>query len=65
MKKFEYKVLSVKASGKFVASSEKAAEKLQEELNAVGVEGWELVDSSGNTAISGYFLLFLKRELNQ
>ncbi|MCL1820606.1 MAG: DUF4177 domain-containing protein [Oscillospiraceae bacterium] len=63
MKKFEYKVLSIK-KGAFT-SGEKYAEKFAEELNAYGIEGWELVEITGNTSLEGYVISVFKRELNR
>jgi hypothetical protein len=63
MRKFEYKVLPIKAGGTIITSAEKAAEKIQAELDALSAEGWELVESSGNAALEGFLLLFFKREL--
>ncbi|MDR2183524.1 MAG: DUF4177 domain-containing protein [Clostridiales bacterium] len=62
MRKFEHKVLPIKTGGIFI-TAEKAAENIQEELDALGAEGWELVESSGNAALEGFLLLFFKREL--
>ena len=61
MKKFEYKVLPLK-KGAFT-SGEKYAEQFSTELNALGAEGWELIDISGNVSLEGYVILVFKREL--
>ena len=63
MKKFEYKVLSIK-KGTFT-SGEKYAEQFTAELNIHGVEGWELVEVSGNMALEGYVIVVFKREIIQ
>jgi len=63
MRKFEYKVLSVKR-GAF-SSAEKYAEQVATELNALGADGWELIEISGNATLEGFVLQVFKRELNQ
>ena len=63
MKKFEYKVLTIK-KGTFT-SSEKYAGQMTMELNALGAEGWELIEITGNTSLEGYLIQFFKRELNR
>ena len=63
MKKFEYKVVSVK-KGAFT-SAEKYMEHFAAELNALGSEGWELIEITGNAALEGFVIQVFKRELNQ
>jgi len=61
MTKFEYKTLTIK-KGAF-SSSDKYADQFTVELNALGVDGWELVDITGNVSLEGFVLLIFKREL--
>ena len=63
MKRFEYRVISVK-KGTFI-SAKKYAMQLASELNALGSEGWELIETVGSAFIDGYVLQVFKRELNQ
>jgi len=63
MEKFEYKVLSVK-KGTFT-SGEKYAKQIETELNALGVEGWELIEITGNVTLEGFIVQIFKRKLNE
>ena len=63
MKKFEYKVLSIKR-GTFT-SNEKYVEQFATELNTLGAEGWELIEITGNASLEGFVIQVFKRELNQ
>ena len=63
MKKFDYKVVVVK-KGTFT-SAEKYAQQFTTELNALGAEGWELIEITGSAFLDGYTLQVFKRELNQ
>ena len=63
MKSFEYKVLSVKR-GAFT-SGEKYVEQFATELNALGAEGWELIEITGNVSLEGFVIQVFKRELNR
>ena len=63
MKKFEYKVLSVKR-GAFT-SVEKYVAQFATDLNALGIEGWELIEIAGNASLEGFVIQVFKRELNQ
>jgi len=63
MKKYEYKVEPIK-KGAF-ASAEKYAEQFATKLNALGTDGWELVEITGNTFLDGYVIQIFKRELLQ
>ena len=61
MKKYEYKVLTIK-KGVFT-SGDKYAEQMETELNALGADGWELVEISGNTSIDGFVVQVFKRPI--
>jgi len=61
MKRFEYKVEPIK-KGTFT-SAEKYAEQIATKLNALGADGWELVEITGNTFLEGYVIQVFKREL--
>ena len=63
MKKFEYKVLSMKKDT--FASGKKYADQFATELNTNGSEGWELIEITGSVFLDGYVLLVFKRELSQ
>jgi len=63
MRKFEYKALSIK-KGTFT-SGEKYASQFTTELNALGMEGWELIEITGNATLEGFVLMVFKRELSQ
>jgi len=60
MKKFEYKVVQIK-KGAFT-SGEKYAEQIELELNALGADGWELVEITGNVSLEGFIIQIFKRE---
>jgi len=60
MKKFEYKVESLK-KGAFT-SAEQYSEQFEAKMNAFGADGWELVEITGNALWDGYIILVLKRE---
>jgi len=62
MKKFEYKTILVKR-GAF-SSNEKYVEQFTTELNALGAEGWELIEISGNATLEGFVVQVFKRELD-
>ena len=61
MKKFEYKTLSMKKG--LLTSGDKYADQLTEELNVLGVDGWELIDITGNVSLEGFVVLIFKREI--
>ena len=63
MKKYEYKVEPIKR-GTF-ASVEKYTEQFASKLNALGADGWELIEITGSTFLEGYTLQVFRRELNQ
>jgi len=63
MKKFEYKVSSIK-KGAFTSDA-KYTEQFAVELNTQGIEGWELVEISGNIALEGYVIAVFKRETSK
>ena len=63
MKKFEYKAVSVK-KGTFT-SGEKFAKQIATDLNALGAEGWELIEITGNVSLEGFVVQIFKRELSQ
>lgn len=60
MRKFEYKAVSIK-KGAFT-SGKKYEESFETELNALGAEGWELVEITGTVSLEGFVLLVFKRE---
>ncbi|MCL1806799.1 MAG: DUF4177 domain-containing protein [Oscillospiraceae bacterium] len=62
MKKFEYKVLSIK-KGTFT-STDKYMAQFSTELNALGAEGWELIEITGNASIDGFIIQVFKREMD-
>ena len=62
MKKFEYKVVQIKR-GAFT-SNDKYEKQFVAELNALGAEGWELIEITGNASLEGYVLQVFKRELS-
>jgi len=63
MKKFEYKTLSIKKG--ILTSGDKYADQFTKELNVLGVDGWELVEITGNVSLEGFVLLIFKRELRE
>ena len=68
MKKFEYKSLAIEITteGNWVKKKSIEASKMISQLNELGQEGWELVNSIDH-AIDGYTLevvLLLKREIS-
>lgn len=59
MKKFEYKVITIATNLAMTTKQyEKLAEEYEEKLNALGEEGWELVNR-----VNGFF--FFKRLVEQ
>lgn len=64
MKKFEYKTLEVDVSYKLSSSSDLNSKDLEEDLNRLGEEGWELITllPRPSTQILSKFTLLLKRE---
>jgi len=63
MEKFEYRVMSYKAEGFFGGGSINS-ENFQEQLNALGAEGWELVSSATATGFNDrtrYVISIFKR----
>jgi len=62
MKKFEYKAVSIK-KGAFT-TGKKYEEQFTSELNALGAEGWELLEVTGNITLEGFVLVVFKRELS-
>lgn len=59
MKKFEYKVITIATHLAMTTKQyEKIAEEYEEKLNALGEEGWELVNR-----VDGFF--FFKRAVEQ
>ena len=68
MKRFEYKSLAIeiKTEGNWVKKKNIEASKMINQLNELGQQGWELVNSIDH-AIDGYtleVLLLLKREIS-
>lgn len=64
MQRFEYKILKIKAS-KGWSGGNIDEEKMAQELNSLGRQGWELVSTIRNTDGFGYskLILTLKRIL--
>lgn len=59
MKKFEYKVITIATNLAMTTKQyEKIAEEYEEKLNALGEEGWELVNR-----VDGFF--FFKRAVEE
>ncbi len=58
MKRWEYKVVTIATNATLTTKQyEKAAQEFEERLNALGAEGWEMVQRA-----DGFF--FFKREKN-
>ena len=63
MRQFEYKVESIKR-GTFTSAG-KYAEQFETTLNALGAEGWELVEVTGSAFLEGYVFVVFKREFTR
>ncbi|MCL1917445.1 MAG: DUF4177 domain-containing protein [Peptococcaceae bacterium] len=61
MKRFEYKVIYTKVGA--ITSIEKLEQKYTKELNELGAQGWELVNS-GSSGLSNMISSTFKREVN-
>ena len=67
MKKFEYKTLEFEASGNFIRTINIDSKKLEEILNEMGEDGWEMihpVDYAIGYGTTQKVILFFKREKN-
>ena len=65
MKKFEYKTLVFEPGGKWVKVIQMETQELENQLNELGSNGWELINSS-DYASEGYtqkVILYFKREI--
>ena len=65
MKKFEYRILEVKAHG-FWGGGQIESEALMQKLNELGKEGWDMASSFSTNMHQGQSraaILILKREL--
>lgn len=63
MKKYEYKTLTIEAEGVF--GGKVNSRKLESELNDLGTQGWELVNTFTSNIANGktaYVVSVLKRE---
>ena len=66
MKKFEYKTIEFEPRGKFFQSIKMDSSALENQLNEMGIKGWELVNST-DYSIQGYIqkvIMFFKREIS-
>ncbi len=65
MKQFEYKTLEFEPSGKWVKSIKIDSSELEVQLNDMGKNGWELINSI-DYSVEGYTLkviMFFKRQI--
>ncbi len=65
MKQFEYKNIEFEPSGKFIKSIRIDSSELENQLNEIGRNGWELVNST-DYSLNGYtqkIIMFFKREI--
>lgn len=65
MKQFEYKTLNIEPSGKWIKTVKLDAAELEVQLNEIGKNGWELVNSIDHS-IDGQtkkVIMFFKREI--
>ena len=66
MKKFEYKTIEFEPSGKFIQRIKMDTSDLENQLNELGNDGWELVNST-DYSLQGYtqkVIMFFKREVS-
>ena len=65
MKQFEYKTLNIEPSGKWIKTVNLDATELEAQLNEMGNNGWELVNSMDHLLDGKTIkvIMFFKREI--
>jgi hypothetical protein len=61
MDKFEYKIINRKVEGKGIYNSELSYGELEQSLNELGIQGWEVVSIAENDC-KYIGVIFLKRK---